>query len=76
MLRGAEMRGGGGRRGGASGGGLLRLGVRLATTRRVRLLATLASLAICTSFILLMVALASELTPSPTTRARSGAATN
>jgi ABC-type antimicrobial peptide transport system permease subunit len=61
LLRGAEMRGGGGRRGGASGGGLLRLGVRLATTRRVRLLATLASLAICTSFILLMVALASEL---------------
>ncbi|MCW2978853.1 MAG: FtsX-like permease family protein, partial [Solirubrobacterales bacterium] len=43
------------------GGGLLRLGVRLATTRRVRLLATLASLAICTSFVLLMLALASEL---------------
>jgi ABC-type antimicrobial peptide transport system permease subunit len=61
LLRGAEMRGGGGRSGAAGGGGLLRLGVRLATTRRVRLLATLASLAICTSFILLMVALASEL---------------
>jgi len=33
----------------------------LATTRRVRLLATLASLAICTSFVLLMLALAAEL---------------
>jgi ABC-type lipoprotein release transport system permease subunit len=60
LLRGAEMRGAPGRRG-AGGGGLLRLGVRLATTRRVRLVATLASLAICTSFVLLMVALASEL---------------
>ena len=35
--------------------------MRLATTRRVRLAATLASLAICTSFVLLMLALASEL---------------
>jgi ABC-type antimicrobial peptide transport system permease subunit len=61
LLRGAEMRGAPGRRGPAGGGGLLRLGVRLATTRRVRLVATLASLAICTSFILLMVALAAEL---------------
>jgi ABC-type antimicrobial peptide transport system permease subunit len=61
LLRGAELRGGAGRRGAKSGGGLLRLGVRLATTRRVRLLATLASLAICTSFVLLMLALASEL---------------
>ena len=61
LLRGAELRGAGGRRGAACGGGLLRLGVRLATTRRVRLLATLVSLAICTSFILLMLALAAEL---------------
>ena len=62
LLRGAEMSGAGGRRGGAvASGGLLRLGVRLATTRRVRLVATLASLAICTSFVLLMLALASEL---------------
>jgi ABC-type lipoprotein release transport system permease subunit len=61
LLRGAELRGGAGRRGAAGDGGLLRLGVRLATTRRVRLLATLASLAICTSFVLLMLALASEL---------------
>jgi ABC-type antimicrobial peptide transport system permease subunit len=61
LLRGAEMGGGAGRRGAGSGGGLLRLGMRLATTRRVRLLATLASLAICTSFVLLMVALAAEL---------------
>jgi ABC-type lipoprotein release transport system permease subunit len=62
LLRGAELRGGGGRRGGwGGGGGLLRLGVRLATTRRVRLVATLVSLAICTSFVLLMLALAAEL---------------
>jgi ABC-type lipoprotein release transport system permease subunit len=61
LLRGAELRGGAGRRGAGGGGGLLRLGVRLATTRRVRLLATLASLAICTSFVLLMLALAAEL---------------
>lgn len=59
LLRGAELRGTG--RGGRSGGGLLRLGVRLATTRRVRLAATLASLAICTSFVLLMLALAAQL---------------
>lgn len=60
LLRGAELRGGS-TRGGGSGGGLLRLGFRLATTRRVRLVATLASLAICTSFVLLMLALATEL---------------
>jgi hypothetical protein len=35
--------------------------MRLATTRRVRLAATLVSLAICTSFVLLMLALAAEL---------------
>jgi ABC-type lipoprotein release transport system permease subunit len=61
LLRGAELRGGSGRRGAGGGGGLLRLGVRLATTRRVRLVATLVSLAICTSFVLLMLALAAEL---------------
>jgi ABC-type lipoprotein release transport system permease subunit len=61
LLRGAELRGGGGGRGSGGGGGLLRLGVRLATTRRVRLVATLVSLAICTSFVLLMLALATEL---------------
>jgi ABC-type lipoprotein release transport system permease subunit len=61
LLRGAELRGSGGRGGGVAGGGLLRLGVRLATTRRVRLAATLASLAICTSFVLLMLALATQL---------------
>ncbi len=58
LLRGAELRGG---RPGRGGGGLLRLGARLATTRRVRLVATLVSLAICTSFVLLMLALAAEL---------------
>lgn len=62
LLRGAELSGASpGRRGGRQGGGLLGLGVRLATTRRVRLVATLASLAICTSFVLLMLALATEL---------------
>jgi len=61
LLRGAEIGGGRARWGTAGGGGLLRLGARLATTRRVRLVATLASLAICTSFVLLMLALASEL---------------
>jgi ABC-type lipoprotein release transport system permease subunit len=61
LLRGAEMSSGGRGRGGGAGGGLLRLGVRLATTRRVRLVATLASLAICTSFVLLMLALAAQL---------------
>jgi ABC-type lipoprotein release transport system permease subunit len=62
LLRGAELRTSRpGRAGGGGGGGLLRLGVRLATTRRVRLVATLVSLAICTSFVLLMLALAAEL---------------
>jgi ABC-type lipoprotein release transport system permease subunit len=75
LLRGAEIRssGGGGRGAAAGGGGLLRLGVRLATTRRVRLVATLASLAICTSFVLLMLALAAELNAlanDPTTLGR------
>jgi hypothetical protein len=37
------------------------LGARLATARRARLAATLATLAVCTSFVLLMLALASEL---------------
>ncbi len=61
LLRGAELSGGRGGRSGGGAGGLLRLGVRLAATRRVRLVATLASLAICTSFVLLMLALASQL---------------
>ena len=59
LLRGAELRGAGGR--GGVGGGLVRLGARLATARRARLAATLATLAVCTSFVLLMLALASEL---------------
>jgi ABC-type antimicrobial peptide transport system permease subunit len=60
LLRGAELRG---RRGRSVdlGGGLLRLGARLATARRARLAATLATLAVCTSFVLLMLALAAEL---------------
>ncbi len=60
LLRGAELRHGGRSRGG-TGGGLLGLGARLAGARRVRLVATVATLAVCTSFILLMLALASEL---------------
>ncbi|HEY1854110.1 MAG TPA: ABC transporter permease, partial [Solirubrobacterales bacterium] len=59
LLRGSELHRGGGPRG--LRGGLLGLGARLATARRVRLLATVATLAICTSFILLMLALAAEL---------------
>jgi putative ABC transport system permease protein len=62
LLRGAELRGRRPRRSGRGGrGGLLGLGARLSVTRRVRLAATLASLAICTAFVLLMLALASEL---------------
>jgi ABC-type lipoprotein release transport system permease subunit len=40
---------------------LLGLGARLASGRRVRLASTVMTLAICTSFVLLMLALASEL---------------
>jgi ABC-type lipoprotein release transport system permease subunit len=60
LLRGAELHHGGGSRRGR-GGGLVGLGARLAGARRVRLAATVATLAICTSFVLLMLALASEL---------------
>ena len=59
LLRGAELRGGGRRQRGSAG--LLGLGIRLATARRGRLLATLAVLGTSTAFILLMLALASEL---------------
>lgn len=59
LLRGAELRRGG--PGVDVGGGLLRLGARLATARRARLAATLVTLAVCTSFVLLMLALAGEL---------------
>ncbi len=63
LLRGAELRPA--RAHGDSvwgGGGLLGLGARLATARRVRLAATVASLAACAAFVLLMLALAAELT--------------
>lgn len=59
LLRGAELRAGGTSRGRSAG--LLGLGVRLATARRARLAATLAVLGTSTAFILLMLALASEL---------------
>ncbi len=68
LMRGAEL---GGRRGGRSllarvrlGGnlvGLAALGARLVSARRVRLVATLAVLGVSVGFILLMLALASEL---------------
>ena len=69
LMRGAELggRGHGPRRlrarvGGHLPGGLGTLGARLASARRVRLVATLAVLGISVGFILLMLALASELT--------------
>jgi ABC-type lipoprotein release transport system permease subunit len=65
LLRGAELRSPRRRRAlvaGRGAPGFLRLGARLVMARRVRLTATLASLAICSAFVLLMLALASELT--------------
>jgi ABC-type lipoprotein release transport system permease subunit len=64
LLRGAELRSPRRRRAPVAGRGapgFVRLGARLVTARRVRLAATLASLAICSAFVLLMLALASEL---------------
>ncbi len=64
LLRGAELRSPRRRRAlvaGARAPGFLRLGARLVMARRVRLAATLASLAICSAFVLLMLALANEL---------------
>jgi ABC-type lipoprotein release transport system permease subunit len=64
LLRGAELRSSQRRRAlvaGRGAPGFLRLGARLVMARRVRFTATLASLAICLAFVLLMLALASEL---------------
>ena len=71
LLRGAELRarwrprgralGARGHGLGARGHGLVALGARLASARRVRLTATVAALAVCSAFVLLMLALASEL---------------
>jgi ABC-type antimicrobial peptide transport system permease subunit len=66
LLRGAELRAGTRRRGparlrGRRSLGLLALGARLAAARRVRLASTLAMLAVSSAFVLLMLALASEL---------------
>ncbi len=61
LLRGAELGGRGSSPALLGGGGLLGLGARLATARRARLAATLAALSVCAAFVLLMIALASEL---------------
>jgi hypothetical protein len=69
LLRGAELRR---RQRGAprrdvllprrrAGGGMVRLGARLAVARRVRAATTIAALAACAAFVLLMLALATEL---------------
>jgi len=60
LLAGAELRSGAGGRG-RLGGGLVALGSRLVNARRARLTATLAVLGASTGFILLMLALASQL---------------
>jgi len=63
LLRGGELETGGRRRAGGSGrrGGLAALGARLVAARRVRLAATVVTLGLSTGFVLLMLALASEL---------------
>lgn len=61
LLRGAELRPSARRRTAGIGGGLGILGARLVLARRIRLVATLTVLAASTAFILLMLALASEL---------------
>ena len=64
LLRGAELRGRSRRRArpaAVRAGSFLRLGVRLAGARRVRLAATVCALAACSAFVLLMLALAAEL---------------
>ncbi len=62
LLRGADVGGGGRHPGrGAGRGGLTRLGARLVSVRRVRLIATALTLGISTAFVLLMLALAGAL---------------
>jgi ABC-type lipoprotein release transport system permease subunit len=61
LLRGAELRPRTRRRTSGISGGLGGLGARLVVARRVRLVATLALVGASTAFILLMLALASEL---------------
>lgn len=66
LLRGAELRGGAGRgrrtwTAGHRVFGVAGLGARLVAARRVRLASTLAMLAVSSAFVLLMLALASEL---------------
>ena len=61
LLRGAELRGGGRAAARPRRGGLVRLGARLVAARRVRLVATLTMLGASAAFVLLLLALASEL---------------
>jgi ABC-type antimicrobial peptide transport system permease subunit len=62
LLRGGELESSGrGRRLGVGRGGLVALGARLVAARRVRLAATVVTLGLSAGFVLLMLALASEL---------------
>jgi ABC-type lipoprotein release transport system permease subunit len=61
LLKGAELRGGRRFSQRARRGGLAGLGARLVSARRMRLGATLATLGVSAAFVLLMLALASEL---------------
>jgi ABC-type lipoprotein release transport system permease subunit len=61
LLRGGDVSGGRSRRGLVRGGGLVSLGVRLVGARRARLAATALTLGLSAGFVLLILALASEL---------------
>ena len=61
LLRGADVSAASGRRDFAWSAGLATLGARLVGARRVRLIATAITLGLSTGFVLLMLALASEL---------------
>jgi ABC-type lipoprotein release transport system permease subunit len=61
LLRGGDVSKGGSRRGVVRGGGLVSLGVRLVGARRARLAATALTLGLSAGFVLLILALVSEL---------------
>jgi ABC-type lipoprotein release transport system permease subunit len=61
LLRGGDVSARGSRRGVVRGGGLVSLGIRLVGARRARLAATALTLGLSAGFVLLILALASEL---------------